>query len=188
MSRVFLPPYTEPTFQTDISSDREAIPAPQLDEVPFPKSGRKPVNKSGMPAIPPIHFPVMPDSHYSKSPGLVPPDAYKGKTDVNVGRKTLRSSLPSIVGLFFLAVELLLLLRLVFSLFGIPISHVWVEFVYTISTFFLLPFFLLFQNVHIPLINGTQFYSDLMIVCAIFAYGLTSRILVGIFKAVFIVR
>jgi hypothetical protein len=46
-----------------------------------------------------------------------------------------------------------------------------------------LPFFLLLQNVKIPLINGTEFYSDLIIVCAIFIYGFISRIAVGFIKA-----
>jgi hypothetical protein len=77
----------------------------------------------------------------------------------------------------------LLLLRLLFSLFGAPTSNMWVGFVYTVSTIFLLPFFLLLQNVRIPLINGTELYSDLLIVCAIFVYGVISRILVRFFKA-----
>jgi len=85
--------------------------------------------------------------------------------------------------LFFLAVEFLLLVRLLFFLFGAPISNVWVAFVYTVSTFFLLPFFLLLENVKVPLINGTEFYSVLLIVCAIFVYGFLSRILVRFFKA-----
>jgi len=88
-----------------------------------------------------------------------------------------------LVGLFFLAVEFLLLVRLLFFLFGAPISNVWVAFVYTVSTFFLLPFFLLLENVKVPLINGTEFYSVLLIVCAIFVYGFLSRILVRFFKA-----
>ncbi len=59
MSQVFLPPYSIPTFQTDIFTDQNAIPAPQLDEVPFPKSGRNPVDVSGMSAIPPM-YPILP--------------------------------------------------------------------------------------------------------------------------------
>ena len=81
------------------------------------------------------------------------------------------------------AVELLLLLRLLFLLFGAPASNVGVAFVYTVSTFFLLPFYSLLENVKIPLLNGTELYSDLLIVCAIFVYGLLSRILVRFFKA-----
>ena len=188
MSRVFLPPYSTPTFQTDILTDRDAIPAPQLDEVPFPKSSTNLVDKSGIsaikPPINPILSPAIPDSQYNRSPAVAPPDVYTGKPEASIKRNTRRSKFPALVGLFFFAVEFLLLLRLLFSLFGTPSSHVWVGFVYTVSTFFLLPFFWLLQNVKIPLINGTEFYSDLVIVCAIFVYGFISRILVRFFKVV----
>ncbi len=186
MSQVFLPPYSAPTFQTGISTDRNAIPAPQLDEVPFPKSGTHPVDVSGLSAIPPMYPilpPATPESRNGRSPGVAPPHVYTGKPDAFVPRQTRRSSFPALVGLFFLAVEFLLLLRLLLSLFGAPISNVWVAFVYTVSTFFLLPFSLLLENVKIPLLNGTEFYSDLLIVCAIFIYGFLSRILVRFFKA-----
>ena len=186
MSRVFLPPYSTPTFQTDISTNPYAIPAPQLDVVPFPKSGMNQADISGISAIPPkypILSPAIPDSSYSGSPVVTSPDMNADKPEAYVKRKNRRSSFPTLVGLFFVLVEFLLLLRLVFSIFGMPISHVWVEFVYTVSTFFLLPFFLLLENVKIPLINGTEFYSNLIIVCAIFVYGFISRILVRFFKA-----
>jgi len=186
MSQVFLPTYIAPTFQTGISPDRNAIPAPQLDEVPFPKSGMNPIDRSGVSAIPPnyqILPPAIPDSCNVRSPGEAPPYVNTGKPDAFMQRQTRRSSFPTLVGLFFLAVEFLLLLRLLFSLFGAPISNMWVGFVYTASTFFLLPFFLLLQNVKIPLINGTALYSDLLIVCAIFVYGVISRISVRFFKA-----
>jgi hypothetical protein len=186
MSRVFLPPYSTPTFQTGITTDQNVIPAPQLDEVPFPKTGTNPVDISGMSAIPPMYpilSPVTPDNSNGRSPGVAPPDSYAAEPGAYRKRKTRRSSFPTVVGLFFLAVEFLLLLRLIFSLFGTPISHLWVKIVYTLSTFFLLPFFLLLQNVKIPLINGTEFYSDLIIVCAIFIYGFISRIAVGFTKA-----
>ncbi len=186
ISQIFLPAYKASTFQTGISPDWNAIPAPQLDEVPFPKSRTNPIERSGMSEIPPIYpilHPSIPDSPYAGSPGIAPPDVYTGKPDTLIQHQTRKSSFPTLMGLFFLAVEFLLLLRLVFSLFGAPISNIWVGFVYTVSTFFLLPFFLLLQNVKIPLINGTEFYSDLLIVCAIFVYGVISRILVRIFKA-----
>jgi hypothetical protein len=185
MSQVFLPPNSAPTFQTGITTDWHALPAPQLDEVPFPKSGTHPVDVSGLSAIPPMYpilTPAPPESRNGRSPGVAP-HMPTGKPDELVQRQARRSSFPALVGLFFVAVEFLLLLRLLFTLFGAPISNVWVAFVYTVSTFFLLPFFLLLENVKIPLINGTEFYSDLIIVCAIFVYGFLSRMLVRFFKA-----
>jgi len=185
MSQVFLPLYSAPTFQTGISIERYAIPTPELDEVPFPKSGGNPVDVSGFSAIPPmspILQPATPEGRNGRSPGVAPPMP-TGKPDALVQPQTRRSSFPALVGLFFLAVEFLLLVRLLFFLFGAPISNVWVAFVYTVSTFFLLPFLLLLENVRIPLISGTEFYSVLLIVCAIFVYGFLSRILVRFFKA-----
>jgi len=87
------------------------------------------------------------------------------------------------VGLFFVAVELFLLLRLVFLLTGSTDNTVWVGLVNTISTVFLLPFLLLLENVKIPLISGTELYTDLLIVFALFVYGLISRVLVRFLKA-----
>jgi hypothetical protein len=186
MSHVFLPPYSAPTFQTGALTDRRDVPAPQLDERPFPKSGAHPVEISRSPATPPMYQvlpPTSPESHNSRPPGGVTPYEHPGKPDAFVRHHTRRNSFPALVGLFFLVVELVLLLRLLFLLFGAQTSNVWVAFVYTVSTFFLLPFFLLLENVKIPLLNGTELYSDLLIVCAIFVYGLLSRILVRLFKA-----
>ena len=183
MSQVFLPTYSDPTFQTGLSTGRNAIPAPQLEEVPFPKSSVNPVDISGLPATPPM-YPILPpataDIRNGGSPGVA--GVYPGKPGTFVQRQTRRSKFPALVGLFFLAVECLLLLRLLLSLFGAPMSNVWVGLVYTVSTFFLLPFFLLLQNVKIPLINGTALYSALVIVGAIFVYGFLSRIFVRFFK------
>jgi hypothetical protein len=186
MSQVFLTPNSAPTFQTGISTDWHSLPAPQLDDIPFPKSGTHPVDVSGLSAIPPIYpnLPPAPSAgRKSRYPGVLPPHAYSGKPDTFEPRPARRSSFPALVSLFFVTVELLLLLRLLFSLFGAPISNLWVSLVYTVSTFFLLPFFLLLENVRIPLINGTEFYSGVLVVCAIFVYGFLSRILVRFLKA-----
>jgi hypothetical protein len=185
MSQVFLPPYSAPTFQTGALTDWNAIPAPQLDERPFPKSGAHPKEISRSPSTPVYQVlpPATPESHNSRPPGGITPYVHPGKPGAFVRHLTRRNSFPALVGLFFLVVELALLLRLLILLFGAQTSNVWVAFVYTVSTFFLLPFFLLVENVKIPLLNGTELYSDLLIVCAICVYGLLSRILVRLFKA-----
>jgi hypothetical protein len=186
MSQVFLPPYSAPTFQTGVSIDRNAIPAPKMDERPFPKSSANTVDVSRSPATPPI-YPVLPlappDSRNGRPPGSGPLYIHPGKPDAFMRRQPRRSSFPALLGLFFLAVELLLLLRLVFLLFGAPATNMWVAFVYTVSTLFLLPFYLFLENVKIPILNGTELYSDLLIIGAIFVYGLLSRILVRFSKA-----
>ena len=186
MSQVFLPPYSASTFQTGVSIDRNAIPAPQMDERPFPKSSANMVDISRSPATPPL-YPVLPttpsESRNGRPPGDGPLYVHPGKPDTFMHRQPRRSSFPALLGLFFLAVELLLLLRLVFLLVGAPTTNMWDAFVYTVSTFFLLPFYLLLENVKVPILNGTELYSDLLIIGAIFVYGLLSRILVRFSKA-----
>jgi hypothetical protein len=183
MSQVFLPPYSAPHIQNDMSIERNTIPAPPLDERPFPKADPNSTDAKS-PANPPSYsvvLPGAPESHSMKYPGDVP-YAYPVKPDTFLRRQPRRSMFPALIGFFFLVVELVLLLRLVFLLFGASVSNVWVAFVYTVSTFFLVPFYLLLENVKVPLLKGTEFYSDLLIICAIFVYGLLSRILVRIFK------
>ena len=87
------------------------------------------------------------------------------------------------MGLFFVIVELLLLLRLVFLLFGVSASDVWVALVYTISAIFMLPFGPILEDVKIPLLYGTDLYYYLLIIFALLMYGLLSRVLVRFLKA-----
>lgn len=187
MSQVFLAPFSAPTYQAGTPVDRQGVPMPQLDERPFPQSGAAPVESFnrplGTPAVYPVLPPAPPDSRKGRPPGGAPPLILPGKPEAFAPRKPRRSSFPILVGLFFVAVELLLLLRLVFQLTGLTDNSVWVGLVNTISTVFLLPFLLLLENVKIPLIYGTELYSDLLIVFALFVYGFLSRILVRFLKA-----
>jgi hypothetical protein len=187
MSQVFLAPFSAPTYQAGTPVDRQGVPMPQLDERPFPQSGAAPVaafnRPLGTPTVYPVLPPAPPDSRKGRPPGGAPPLILPGKPEAFVPRKPRRSSFPVLVGLFFVAVELLLLLRLVFQLTGLTDNSVWVGLVNTISTVFLLPFLLLLENVKIPLIYGTELYSDLLIVFALFVYGFLSRILVRFLKA-----
>jgi hypothetical protein len=97
--------------------------------------------------------------------------------------RSRRSSFPALVGLLFVLVQLLLLVRVVLLLLGQPSSISWVGLIYSISSVFVLPFRLLLQNVNIPLIAGTELYNYLLVLLAILLYGLISRILVRFLKA-----
>ena len=187
MSRVFLSPYSAPTYQAGTPVDQQGVPTPQLDERPFPKSGAVPVEVFNRPLGAPPIYPVLPSAppehHRGRPAGGAPPTILPGKSEAFAPRKPRRSSFPIWVGLFFVAVELILLLRLVIQLTGLTDNSAWVGLVNTISTVFLLPFLLLLQNVKIPLIYGTELYSNLLIVFALFVYGLLSRVLVRFLKA-----
>lgn len=188
MSQVFLSPFFAPTYQTGASLDQKGVPAPQLDERPFPKSCIAPVDVFNHPPGTPPVYPVLPpaprESRNGRPAGGAQPYIHPGKAEAFAPRQLRNSSFPVLVGLFFVAVESFLLLHLVFVLVGLTDNNGWVGLVNTISTIFLLPFLLLLENVKIPLLYGTELYSDLLIVFALFVYGLLSRILVRFLKAV----
>lgn len=176
MSRVFLSP--------NASDIHKGVPAPQLDERPFPRQSAGPIGSfNRAPGIPPA-YPVLPsapvEGHNGRPAGGVPPRIHTRKA---APRQPHRSSFPAFVGLFFVAVELLLLLRLICLLFGFSSNDLWVGLVYTLSAIFVLPFRLLLENIKIPILYGTELYSDLIIIFALLMYGLLSRILVRFLKA-----
>jgi hypothetical protein len=80
------------------------------------------------------------------------------------------------VGLFFVAVQLLLLVYFALQLIALPGKTPWVGLIYTTGSLFLLPFRLLMQNVAVPI--PVEVYTLL----AILIYGLLSRILVRFLK------
>jgi hypothetical protein len=188
MSQVFLSPYFAPTYQTGVPVDLNGVPAPQLEERPFPTYGVAPVDGFNRPpGTSPVYQVSPPDpleNGNGRSPGGAAPYVKPGKVKVSAPRQPRNSSFPVLVGLFFVAVELILLLRLVFVLVGLSDNTGWVGIVNITSTVFLLPFMALLENVKVPLINGTELYSNLLIVFALFVYGLLSRILVRFLKAV----
>jgi hypothetical protein len=187
MSQVFLSPFSAPTYQAGAPVEQKGVPAPQLDERPFPKSGAAPVDvfnrPLGTPPVYPVLPPPPPESRNGRPHGGAPLYIHPDKPEAFAPRQPRRSSFPILVGLFFVAVELFLLLRLVFLLVGLTDNTIWVGLVNTISTVFLLPFLLLLENVKIPLLYGTELYFDLLIVFALFVYGLLSRVLVRFLKA-----
>jgi hypothetical protein len=188
MSQVFLSPYFTPPYQTGIPVDQAGVPAPQFDVRPFPISGVAREDGLSRPTGTSPVYPVLPpvpgESRNGRPPGGAPPYIEPGNAKVTLPRRPRNSSFPVLVGLFFVVVELVLLLRLVFLLMGMTNNDGWVGIVNITSTVFLLPFLALSENVKIPLIYGTELYSGLLIAFALFAYGLLSRILVRFLKAV----
>jgi hypothetical protein len=94
-----------------------------------------------------------------------------------------RSVFPAVVGLFFVLIQLLLLVRVALQFLGQSGNLWWVGLIYNISNVFVLPLRLLLQNVNVPVIAGTDLYNYLLFLVAILIYGLISRILVRFLKA-----
>src|SRR6266516_5867501 len=90
------------------------------------------------------------------------------------------SSLPTFVGIFLVALQLLLLVRFALKLIGLQGNVSWVSLVYAVSNIFVLPFRLILHNLPIPLPTSIELYTLL----AILFYGLLSRLLVRILKAI----
>lgn len=187
MSQVILAPFSSPTFEPESAVNEIGIPTPQLDERPFPKQAANSIDAMyRQPGTPPV-YPILPqaptESRDGRPPGGAPPRIHPRRPDKSVPRKHRRSSFPVLVRLFFFAVELVLLLSLLFPFFGLSGSNVWVGLVYAIGAILVQPFHLLLGNIRIPIIYGTKLYSDLLIVVALLVYGLLSRILVRFLKA-----
>jgi hypothetical protein len=94
-------------------------------------------------------------------------------------RRRRHSAIPALVGLFFVAVQFLLLLRFVLKLINISGNATWIPIVYTISSIFVLPFRLIFQQITLPIPIWLELYT----LVAILGYGLLSRIVVPVLKA-----
>jgi len=167
--------------------DDAQVPVPQPYERPFPgqQGGNKntisgidnrPQGASGYPYLPPAAM---------RTPGRPPggstsPWPAGSGTPVQEGRR--HSAFPIFVGMFFIAVQLLLLARFVLKLIRWPGSTTWAGLIYSISNVFVLPFRLLLQNIALP----TIFLSTIEIytLLAILVYWLLSRILVHLLKAI----
>jgi hypothetical protein len=122
-----------------------------------------PSNPAGIPAGEPI-YPVLPP---------LPTSARNKKKP---------SSIPTFVGISFVAVQLLLLVRFALKLIGLQGNVPWVSLVYAVSNIFVLPFRLILHNLPLPLPIPTSI--ELYTLLAILFYGLLSRILVRVLKAI----
>ena len=157
---VFLPPSSATAAGTPTNAG-DAIPMPKPYEHPFPHEYIQNVAPPNSPnSAPPSTYPVIPGSPVRTTTG-----------------QARRSLLPLFVGLFFVAVQFLLLLRFVLKLLPLARGIVWVELIYAISDLFVLPFRLLLANI-LPISSALELYT----LIAILVYGLLSRILVRFLK------
>ena len=166
----------------------EPVPAPIPYERPFPALGNATANPyPGSPAIPvyPV-LPLLPSSAKNKkrrrpTGGTSP--AYPVPSKPMQQARTNPTFIPLFVGIFFVAVQLLLLVRFALKLLdlrGLNGSVPWVALIYAVSNLFVLPFRLILHNISLPIPTSLELYTLL----AILAYGLLSRILVRVLKAI----
>jgi len=151
-----------------------SIPAPQPYERPFPTQSATPVpgSNGGLPGTP--VYPQLPPAG-----GVIP--AIPANTQAPpVPSTPRRSPWPILLGLFFVTVQLLLLVRFVLKVINWPTSTYWVGTVYNVSAIFVFPFQLLWKNLALPIPGSLELYTLL----AVPIYWLLSRLLVHLLKAI----
>jgi hypothetical protein len=177
--RFDLPSFT-PTIGSCVSSpDQKTIPRPQPYARPFPQQPPQyPVRSGTYPYLPPA-----PNIQKRGRPagGVPPTQSVPTCEPARPARVRRRSAIPLLVGLFFVAVQCLLLMRFILKIVNLVISQSWFSIVYALSEVFVLPFRALWQQVPLQIPSSLEIYTLL----AILVYGLFSRILVRILKAVF---
>lgn len=162
-----------------------ALPSPTPIERPFPHLDATPTGVSYRSPAPPVYpiFPPPPIPVAAKrKKGHIPPGGASPINPSPVQKATRRrrhSAIPLLVGIFFVVVQFLLLLRFLLKLINIPGTATWVPIVYTISSIFVLPFRLIFEQITLPIPLSLEVYT----LIAILVYGLLSRIVVRVLKA-----
>ena len=185
---------TEPMRRSDVLAFATTLPDASLVldgvDVPSPKSATQPfpyqyvqpsANAPDTPRnVPEGHYPYLPSRIAPKGNGpaggahVQPEVGATAKQEQNV----VRGLFPLAVGMCFVAVQMLLLVRFTFKLLNVSAGVAWVGAIYDTSSVFVLPFRLLFLQFSIPLLLTAEIYTLLAILC----YGLLSRILVRVLK------
>jgi hypothetical protein len=128
-------------------------------------------------------YPVLPGTPARASYGGWPTNAawHSVNTKKQITRR--RRFLPACVGLFFLCVQLLLIVRLGVRFLDLSPDITWAAVVTDVSEIFVLPFWLLWRE--IPLASTLlPVNMEVYTLVAILAYSVLSRLLVGILKVI----
>ncbi len=159
------------------------IPAPQPPEVPFPRDGQPVSPFAPLPEMPGA-YPVLPNSPLRHGNGQPPGGAgFAGGQVRPVRAQSRQSSIPVVVGALFVAIQLILLVRVVLMLFGVTASNILVELVYGGGKALAWPLRLLLEQLHLPVQMGADLIGYLAALIAILVYGVLGRVLVRFLKA-----
>jgi hypothetical protein len=174
--RVATPP--DYAYYSEDNPDPEALIGPSVQQYapPNPQAAYpylQPTQAAGYPAAPPAR----PQKQRNYPPGGAPYFAQP------VRYRTRRSPFPTLVGLCFVLVQLVLLARALCLLFSVQATSVWLALLFAASDFFVKPLLLLVAKLNIMAMMGTQVLTILEFLVAALAYGILSRILVRILKA-----
>ena len=183
---------TEPVRRADVSASilspvEEGVPSPKSSTQPFPRQYvQPPLIISQDPHYHPTANTPGGSAHQSPNPdmpdGQRPTGGVPSKTGSppKPGQTTGRKLIPIAVGVCFVAVQMLLLLRFVLKFLQYSADSSWIGVVYEISSVFVLPFRLLLLQYSVPLFGTLEVYTLL----AVLIYGVVSRIFVRGLKMV----
>jgi hypothetical protein len=127
-------------------------------------------------------YPVLPPLPRKKYRGS-PPGGYAPYSDRVPARRRGRSPLPGFVRLGFVLVQLVLLTRVVCLLFGVQSTTRWLTILFAAGDLFVQPVSALAANINLSVLAGTPFLLYLEFLVAILAYGLLSRLLTPLLRA-----
>lgn len=161
-------------------------PTEPLEQVFLPPS------MSGAPGLAPME-PTVPASQVPGYPVLpqAPLRGYRGTPPGGAtratwpGRRSRRSMVPGLVGLFLFVGQLVLLARVVCVLAGVRSAAPWVTLLFAASDLFVLPVRVLAANINLSFLAGTQLLVVLELLVAILVYGVLSRLLVRLLRVLF---
>lgn len=159
----------------------ETIPAPAPQKQPIPSGRGAPPQRPQYPQQPQggqvyPYLPPMAGGQADEDEQSVRNSFFPALLPVAVRGLVLRIPIPRCVGLFFVIVQLLLLVRFVLKMINLPDDGVWVSAVYTLSSVWVLPFRLFIQP--LAFLPTVEIYTLL----AVLVYGLVSRLLVRLLK------
>jgi hypothetical protein len=189
---------TEPMRRADVAAFVPTIPdTPLPSDVPSPKSATQPFPQQyvqpvsslqgGLQHIPPLSpaYPAMPIVP-SSSPENVPvlPVSPVAANNPSRQKRVRGKVIPIAVGMCFVALQTLLLFRFLLKVLNVSSDNALVGMIYAVSNVFVLPFRILFLQLAISQVFTVELYTLL----AILVYGIISRILVHILKALFKTR
>jgi len=177
VERVVLPPPAAPNYAgSGLYPDAWAVPAPQTATRPFPQGTAPDYSYDQSPPV--VPYPVLP-----------PPKKYRGQPPGGAApfyqpaRKFRRSPVPGLVGFGLLLVQLALLARVVCMMLNVQPASPWLALLFAASDLFVGPVRWLAANVNLSVLAGTQLLLYLEFLLAVLMYGLVSRLLVRLLKA-----
>lgn len=176
-----LEPLVLPQYYPAYAGDSASPLAPT---VPTPPLHLPPVAQPVYPYPQPAQavYPVLPSAPVKTYRGY-PPGGAAPAYEPLPARRPRRSPWPGLVRFLFVLVQLVLLARVVCLLFGVQNTATWLVLLFAAGDFFVLPMRWVAENINLPVLAGTQLLIYLEFLVAILAYGLFSRLLTLLLRA-----